>query len=658
MKDWSPDRAEDLYLVRKWGTPYFRINRQGRVEVTPNSADGPAVDLYELVAQIRRRGVRTPLLLRFDGLLRARVRELNTAFDNARREYAYDAPYRGVYPIKVNQERAVVEALLAEGRKFGMGIEVGSKPELIAGVALQAGEGSLMICNGYKDDEYIETALLASKLGITAIVVIEKATELDTVFAAAARTGVRPRVGVRCKLSFRSSGRWQDSVGDRSKFGLTTREVVSVVDRLREKGMLDCLELLHFHIGSQITHIRSIKQAMREATNVFVGLWRMGAKVRWFDAGGGLGVDYDGSSTDFESSMNYSPQEYANDIVYALSESCKEHDVPQPIIVTESGRFLVAHHAVLIADTMGVSTFDPVLDAMPVKEEDSEVVHNMAAISGNITPKNYLEVYHDALDLREQAMLLFNTGALSLQERAKVEEYFWRTCHAVLDMTRKVEYVPDDFEDLERQLADTYFINMSVFQSLPDAWAIGQLFPILPIHRHQEKPTRRAVLADLTCDSDGKIQKFIDLRGVKRTLEVHPLKPNESYLLGFFLVGAYQEILGDMHNLFGDTNTVHVDLDVDGKPRLTHVIRGDRVKEVLRYVDYAEDELLRKLRSHVEDALDAGRITYEESALFWRRYEEGLHGYTYLERPDELSDGSPQSNLSPESALDADPARI
>ena len=658
MKDWSPDRAEDLYLVRKWGAPYFRINRQGRVEVTPNSADGPAVDLYELVAQIRRRGVRTPLLLRFDGLLRARVRELNGAFENARREYSYDAPYRGVYPIKVNQERAVVEALLAEGRKFGMGIEVGSKPELIAGVALQAGEGSLMICNGYKDDEYVETALLASKLGITAIVVIEKATELDTVFAAAERTGVRPKVGVRCKLSFRSSGRWQDSVGDRSKFGLTTREVVSVVERLREKGMLDCLELLHFHIGSQITHIRSIKQAMREATNVFVGLSRMGARIRWFDAGGGLGVDYDGSSTDFESSMNYSPQEYANDIVYALSEACKEYEVPQPTIVTESGRFLVAHHAVLIADAMGVSTFDPVLTALPVQPDDAEVVHNMAAISGTVTAKNFLEVYHDALDLREQAMLLFNTGALTLQERAKVEEYFWRACHAVLDMTRKVEYVPDDFEDLERQLADTYFINMSVFQSLPDAWAIGQLFPILPIHRHCEKPTRLGVLADLTCDSDGKIQKFIDLRGVKRTLELHTLRPDEAYLIGFFLVGAYQEILGDMHNLFGDTNTVHVDIDADGKPRLTHVMRGDRVKEVLRYVDYAEDELLRKLRGHVEDALDAGRITYEESALFWRRYEEGLHGYTYLERPDNLSDGTPQANHVHESALDADPARI
>ncbi|MGD2017611.1 MAG: biosynthetic arginine decarboxylase [Planctomycetota bacterium] len=633
MSRWTTEQSADLYLVEKWGKPYVHVSERGRVEIHPDAtADdpGPGVDLYELVAQIRRRGVSTPLLLRFDGLLRARVRDLNRAFANAREEYDYPAPYRGVFPIKVNQERSVVETLMSEGRRFGMGLEVGSKPELIAGIALEAGEHALMICNGYKDAEYVETAMLSSKLGITPIIVVEKFTELGTILEAARKLEIRPRIGVRCKLSFRSSGRWQDSVGDRSKFGLTTREVVRLVETLREEGMLDCLELLHFHIGSQITHIRSIKHAMREATNILVGLTRLGAEIRWFDAGGGLGVDYDGSRTDFESSKNYSLQEYANDVVYALAEAVRENGITAPTIVTESGRALVAHHAVLVAETVGVTTFEPSDEVAPVTEDTNEVVRSMAELAATVTPRKYLEVYHDALDLREQAMLLFNTGQLGLDERAQVEEHFWRACRAVLSTARKVDYAPEDLDDLERALADTMFLNMSVFQSIPDAWAIGQMFPVMPIQRLDEEPRRRTVLADLTCDSDGKIQRFIDLRGVKHTLEVHGQEPDEPYFMAFFLVGAYQEILGDMHNLFGDTNTVHVDLDEAGRSKLTHVIRGDRVREVLEYVDYSEADLLRQLRGHVEDALHAGRLTYEESALFWRRYEDALASYTYL----------------------------
>lgn len=654
MNRWTLNDSSDLYLVEKWGQPYVKVNEAGRVAVHPNATaedPGPGIDLYELVGQIRRRGVQTPLLLRFDGLLRARVRDLNAAFENARAEYSYPGAFRGVFPIKVNQERWVVETLMDEGRRHGMGLEVGSKPELIAGIAVEAGENALMICNGYKDSEYVETAMLSSKLGITPIIVVEKFSELATILAAADKLDIRPRIGVRAKLSIQSSGRWQDSVGDRSKFGLTTREIVRVVEELKRADRLDSLELLHFHIGSQITDIRSFKKAMREATNILAGLTKLGATIRWFDAGGGLGVDYDGSKTNFESSTNYSLQEYANDIVYALGEAVEEHGLVPPTIVTESGRSLVSHHAVLVAEAMGVTTFDAGSEPglVDIGDDPPEVVSAMAELAESATARNYMETYHDALDLREQAMLLFNTGQLGLDERAQIEEHFWRACHAVLRMSRKSDYVPDDMEVLEKALADTLFLNMSIFQSLPDAWAIGQMFPVLPIHRLDERPDRRAVLADLTCDSDGKIQRFIDLRGIKSTLEVHEQIENEPYFMGFFLVGAYQEILGDMHNLFGDTNVVHVDLDENGRPKLTHVVRGDRVREVLEYVDYSETELLRQMRGHVEDALNAGRLTLEESALFWERYESALASYTYLapRAPMPGASASPPADLTP-----------
>ena len=551
MPTWNHEKSEALYNVSKWGRDYVSISPEGNVLVTPEGPDGPQIDLFELVLTLRRRGLQTPILLRFDGLLRARVKEVNRAFEHAIREYEYEAPYRGVFPIKVNQGRFVVEGLLEEGRKHGMGLEVGSKPELIAGIAIQAGAGSLMICNGYKDEEYVEMALRSTQLGIKVLLVIEKLTELDTMLSTAERLGIRPALGVRTKLSFRASGRWKDSVGDRSKFGLTTREIVQVVETLRARNMLDCLELLHFHIGSQIPHIGSIKAAMREATNIFLGLRSMGADIRWFDVGGGLGVDYDGSQTNFESSKNYSLQEYANDVVWHIGEACREAEITPPTIVTESGRALAAHHAVLVTEAVGVSGFE---DGHLEPDDGSapDVVKKFADLRGEITEKNYLECYHDAIELRDEAMLLFNTSQLALADRARVEELYWSVCMEALRITRGLEYVPEDLEGLERELSDTYFLNFSLFQSIPDSWAIGHLFPILPIHRLDEEPTRRAVLADLTCDSDGKIDRFIDLRGVKRTLELHSLRKDEPYYLGFFLVGAYQEILGDMHNLFGD----------------------------------------------------------------------------------------------------------
>jgi arginine decarboxylase len=489
-----------------------------------------------------------------------------------------------------------------------------------------------MICNGYNDQEYIEMALLSMKLGVTAIIVVEKLSELATIITASRRLDIRPVIGVRTKLGGRGAGRWQDSVGDRSKFGLTTREIVQVVETLEVEGMLDCLQLLHFHIGSQITQIRSLKDSLREGTQTLLGLRGMGADIKYFDVGGGLGVDYDGSSTNFESSMNYSLQEYANDVVYHLAQTCDENDIPQPIIVTESGRALSAHHAVLVADVLGTAERGSVGAPLAPTAEEHETVHNFADVCDKVSAKNYLEAYHDATQLREEAMVLFNVGQLSLKDRARVEEFFWRTCEKILRITRGLDYVPDDLANLERDMSDTYFVNFSLFQSVPDSWAIHQLFPVMPLHRHLEEPTRHATLADITCDSDGKIERFIDLRDVKKTLELHPLRQGEPYYLGIFLVGAYQEILGDMHNLFGDTNVVHVDFDAQGRPKLPHVVRGDRVQDVLTYVEYFETDLLASLRRHLETALEDGRISYEESASIYGRYEAGLHGYTYLKR--------------------------
>jgi arginine decarboxylase len=640
---WTHADAESLYNVSNWGRGYFRINPAGNVEVSPDGPSGngsaPAVDVYELMAQIRRRGIATPVLLRFDGILRARVRDLNQAFNAARAEFNYEAPYRGVFPIKVNQQRHVVETLLEEGRKHGMGLEVGSKPELLAAIALQAESGALVICNGYKDKDYVETALLAGKLGLIPILVVEKSTELETILETSRRLGIEPVIGVRSKLGGRGAGRWSESGGMRSKFGLTTRQIVDLVEKLQQENALDYLQLLHFHIGSQVTDIRSIKSALREATRTLVSLHEMGVRVRYLDVGGGLGIDYDGSSTNFESSMNYTLAEYARDVVYHISEACAESGVPQPAIVTESGRALTAHHALLVTEVLGVTEYATSEIPVPPSADEHEIVHNAASVSESVTAKNFQESFHDAQQLRDEAMVLFNVGQLTLKDRARVEEFFWRACQKILRIIRGLTYVPDDLTHLERDMADTYFVNFSVFQSLPDSWAIGQLFPILPLHRHTEQPARRGVIADITCDSDGKIDRFIDLRDVKRTLELHALRPGEPYYMGFFLIGAYQEILGDMHNLFGDPNIVHVDLDEQGRPRLTHVVRGDRIQEVLSYVEYFEQDLLARLRRHIERSLEAGQMTFEESALLQRRYESGLASYTYLAREEEPANG-------------------
>lgn len=640
MSEWSNADSERLYNIPGWSDGYFGVEG-GHLVARPGGAESASTDLYALVESLRRRGIEPPILVRFNDILRGRVRDLFGAFNRAREEAKYEAPYAAVFPIKVNQHRHLVEVIAEAGKEHGLGLEVGSRPELLAVTGLFADEGRLVICNGYKDHNYVETALYTKKLGCETVLVVEKFGELQTILRAADKLGVQPTIGVRTKLGGRGAGRWRDSGGDRSKFGLTTREIVLVIEELKRVDMLDCLKLLHFHLGSQITHIRAVKNALQEATQTLIGLHQLGAPIAWFDVGGGLGIDYDGSHTDFESSMNYSLQEYANDIVWGTKNACEAAGIPEPTILSESGRALTAHHAVLITEAMGVSDFSTVGVPSQAEPEEHEAVHRIAEVSDGVNAGNYQESYHDALQMRDEGMTLFNVGHLDLSARARIEEFFWRTCEKVLRITRRLEYVPDDLEHLERDMADTYFLNFSIFQSMPDSWAIQQLFPVVPIHRLDEEPTRRAVLADITCDSDGKVDRFIDLHDVKKVLELHPMTPGQPYYVAFFLVGAYQEILGDLHNLFGDTNVVHVDTDEAGRARLTHVTPGDAVEEVLSYVEYVRKDLTASLRNKIEAAIDGDRMNLEESRALVRLFERGLSSYTYLSTPEQAPGNDP-----------------
>ena len=631
MRTWSIQDSMDLYNVRNWGTPFFSINAAGNACVHPQGPSGPTVDLKQIVDELQRRGIQLPILIRFSDILRARVEALNEAFHSAIREYGYKGRYAGVYPIKVNQQRQVVEEIIAYGAPYQFGLEAGSKPELLAAMALLESSEALIICNGYKDQEYIEMALLGTKLGKSVIIVVEKFSEIPMIVQEARRLNVVPKIGVRAKLSSRGSGKWENSGGDRSKFGLTIRELVGAIEYLRKEDMLDCLELLHFHLGSQITNIRAIREGLEEACRIYVEMHKLGANLRFCDVGGGLAVDYDGSQTNFASSTNYSMQEYANDVVSAIMDAADKAEVPHPIIVSESGRAIVAHHSVLLFNVLGTSSFGEAEVPTELPEDKLDPLKNLLEVHRNISRKNFQESYHDALHYRDECMSLFRYGLLSLEDRSLAETIFWSCCQKILRMVREIEYVPDDLEGLERSMADTYFCNFSCFQSVPDFWAVQQLFPILPIHRLNEEPTRRAILADITCDSDGKIDRFIDLKDVKSVLELHPVN-GEDYILGIFITGAYQEILGDMHNLFGDTNAVHVRLEPGGGYAIDHVVKGDTVKEVLSIVQYSSDDLTNRLRRTVEASVRAGTISFEEAGQFLLKYEQGLAGYTYLER--------------------------
>jgi arginine decarboxylase len=632
MRGWTIRDSLELYNVPAWGAGFFSINDAGHVAVLPNGPGSEEVDLLALVQDLEHRGLRTPLLIRFSDILASRVRGLSAAFEQAIKEYGYQGAHRGVYPIKVNQQRHVVEEIIEYGAPLRVGLEAGSKPELLVALALLDTPNTLIICNGYKDRAYVETALLAQHLGRTPMIVIERFGEIDLLIKTARELGIRPHIGVRARLTARGAGKWIDSTGDRSKFGLTALEIVEAVERLRSEDMLDCLELLHFHIGSQITAIRAHKDALAEASRIFVGLHALGARPRLLDVGGGLAVDYDGSRTNFHSSKNYSTQEYANDVVSFVQEACDEAAVPHPDIVTEAGRSMVAHHSLIVFDVLGVNeVFSG--DAPPVGPEDPKVLQDLDDVRQNITKKNVQEAFHDAIQLKEEAATLFSLGYLDLPGRARVDRLFYSCCERIHRMVRELSFVPEDLQDLEKSLADTYFVNLSVFQSAPDHWAVKQLFPIMPIQRLGERPVRRGVLADLTCDSDGKIDQFIDTHDVKDCLELHPWTGGR-YYLGMFLLGAYQEILGDLHNLFGDTHAVHVTLAGDGGYEVSHVVEGDSVEEVLNYVQYDRSSLIEKVRRTIERSLRNGTITLEESARLRRRFEQGLQEYTYLARDD------------------------
>jgi arginine decarboxylase len=631
-RKWTIADSTETYGIKYWSNGYFSINEVGHVVSHPQGAESGSIDLKELVDEVVRRGIGLPLLIRFSDILKSRVVDLHEAFKRAMTEYGYKGDYRGVYPIKVNQNRYVVEEITQFGRPYHYGLEAGSKPELLAVMGILDDEDALIVCNGYKDEEYIETALMCSKLGRKVLIVVEKFSELELIASTAKKIGVRPRIGIRVKLASKGSGRWEGSGGDRSKFGLSTREVVEAIRFLRETDMLSCFELIHFHLGSQISAIRAVKNAMREAGRFFVELVKLGAPLKYFDAGGGLGVDYDGSQTNFASSMNYTLQEYANDLVFSLQEICDAAGVAQPTLVTESGRAVVAHHSMLVMDALGVGEFDVGKAPEALPENASRVVRNLFDTWRDISTKNVREAYHDALEYREEVLTLFSLGSLTLTERVVAEDIFWAICQKILKVVREMREVPEEFEGLERTLSDTYFCNFSMFQSLPDSWAIDQLFPIMPIHRLTEEPTRRAVLADITCDSDGKIDHFIDRRDVKNVLELHPLVPGDEYYLGVFLAGAYQEILGDLHNLFGNSNTVHVSLAPGGGYQIEHVVTGDTVTDVLKYVSYAREDLVARVRRFAEQAVRTSGMSLEETRSLLRMYEEGLSGYTYLER--------------------------
>jgi len=631
-RKWTVADSAETYGIKYWSNGYFSINEPGHVVGHPHGPEAGSIDLKELVDEVVRRGIGLPLLIRFSDILKSRVVDLHEAFKRAMTEYGYKGEYRGVYPIKVNQNRYVVEEITEFGRPYHYGLEAGSKPELLAVMGILDDEDALIVCNGYKDEEYIETALMCSKLGRKVLIVVEKFSELELIANTARKIGVRPRIGMRIKLASKGSGRWEGSGGDRSKFGLSTREVVEAVRYLREADMLSCFELIHFHLGSQISAIRAVKNALREAGRFFVEIVKLGAPLKYLDAGGGLGVDYDGSQTNFASSMNYTLQEYANDLVFSLQEICDTAGVAQPTIVTESGRAVVAHHSMLVVDALGIGEFDVGKAPEVLPDYASRVVRNLFDTWRDISTKNVREAYHDALEYREEALSLFALGSLSLPERVVAEDIFWAICQKILKLVRDMREVPEEFDGLERTLSDTYFCNFSMFQSLPDIWAIDQLFPIMPIHRLTEEPTRRAVLADITCDSDGKIDHFIDRRDVKNVLELHPPVPGDEYYLGVFLAGAYQEILGDLHNLFGNTNTVHVSLVPGGGYQIEHVVTGDTVTDVLKYVSYAREDLVARVRRFAEQAVRTSGMSLEETRSLLRMYEEGLSGYTYLER--------------------------
>lgn len=631
MRKWRIEDSTELYSINGWGTNYFHINEKGHVVVTPRK-NGIEVDLKEVMDELALRDVSAPVLLRFPDIIDNRIEKTAICFQKAAEEYGYKGQNFIIYPIKVNQMSPVVEEVVSHGKKFNLGLEAGSKPELHAVIAVNMDSDSLIVCNGYKDQSYIELALLAQKMGKRIFIVVEKFNELEIIERVSKKLNVRPNIGIRIKLASSGSGKWEESGGDASKFGLTSSELLTALNFLDRNGLKDCLKLIHFHIGSQITKIRRIQSALKEAAQFYVQLRKMGYGVEIVDCGGGLGVDYDGTrSSNSESSVNYSIQEYVNNCVYTFVEAADNNGIPQPNLITESGRSLAAHHSVLIMEVLETAELPSMPEEFEASENDHELVKDLYEIWDNLNPRTMLENWHDAQQIREEALELFAHGVVDLKTRAEIERMYWSVAREINALAKNMKHAPEEFWKLDKLLADKYFCNFSLFQSLPDSWAIDQLFPIMPIQRLDEKPDRTATLQDITCDSDGKIANFVTDQNVSHILPVHSLASNKGhYYLGVFLVGAYQEILGDMHNLFGDTNAVHISVNDKGYT-IDQIIDGETVAEVLDYVQYEPKKMVRSLEIWVRQSIQEGKITLDEGKEFLSTYRSGLYGYTYLE---------------------------
>ncbi|ROL62247.1 biosynthetic arginine decarboxylase [Bacteroidetes/Chlorobi group bacterium ChocPot_Mid] len=627
MRKWRVDDSKELYNVNGWGLDYFSINEKGNATVTPKKG-GITIDLKELIDELSLRDVSFPVLLRFPDILDDRIVNLTRCFENASEEYEFKGKYYAIYPIKVNQVKPVVEEIIRHGSKYNIGLEAGSKSELHAVLATTTNFDTLIVCNGYKDETFIELALLAQKMGRKIFIVVEKLNELKLIISVAKRLKIKPNIGIRIKLASGGSGKWEDSGGDQSKFGLNASELLEAVSIAEEKGILDQIKMIHFHIGSQVTKIRMIKNALREASQFYVELKKMGCGIEFVDIGGGLGVDYDGSKSSNQSSINYSIQEYANDSVFMFMDASDKNGLPHPNIITESGRSITAHHSILVFNVLETTSL-PEWDDEEINGSNHELVTELYNIYENLTTTNMLESWHDAQQIREESLDLFSLGMLKLKTRALIETLFWSVCREINLLCKEIKHIPEELRNLPKMLADKYFCNFSLFQSLPDSWAIDQVFPIMPIHRHNERPLRNATIQDITCDSDGKIDNFIGQRNAAHYIPLHKLRDDEPYFIGVFLIGAYQEILGDMHNLFGDTNAVHVVLKKNGYD-IEQIIDGESVSDVLGYVQYNSKKMVRDMEIWVSAAVKAGRISSKEGKEFLDNYRSGLYGYTYL----------------------------
>ena len=635
MTKWTIDEAREHYNIKGWGEGYFDINSKGNIVVRPNKKSAHHIDLKELVDDIQSKGYSLPVLIRFSDILKASIANLANSFQNSIEEYGFEGQYHGVYPIKVNQQRQVVEEIVKFGQPFNIGLEAGSKPELHAILAILDNPEALLICNGYKDEAFIRLALMSQKLGKKVFIVVEKLDELTLIEKAAGELGVQPNIGLRIKLVSAGQGRWSSSAGEYSKFGLNTIELMEALEIAKSKNILDCVKLIHFHLGSQITNIRRIKDSLKEVGRFYSELMKFGCNIQYIDVGGGLGIDYDGSRSTFASSTNYSVQEYANNVVYHLLEICKAEDLPHPNIISESGRAMTAHHSVLVVNVLDVTSFPEWSDQIGIADDAPEVVKEIFDVLDSTSNKNLIESWHDAVHLKDEAQNQFLLGLISLNDRAMAERIYWGIGRKIEKLSSRLKFLPDDIRSLKAKLADKYFCNFSVFQSVPDSWAIDQVFPVVPLHRLHEEPDRDATLEDITCDSDGRIDTFIGThRGTENTLRVHSLQPGENYPLCIFLTGAYQEILGGLHNLFGDTNTVHVSLKEDGSLNYEQIIEGEDVTDVLDYVQFSADELAGRIDGFLIGCVQRGVVTQKEADDFLALYKAGLNGYTYLVKPE------------------------